>query len=214
MRHPVVRQGLRWKDSGGIVTPAERFEKCAVATDDMHGHRPRTSRPGNLDVRLMIAHEDDQCIVFYKLFDKSLDDFEIISQGGDVRFAGMGHVGPGHRKDKRVEVLINSAVANPGPIFEEGRQNMKGRMTVAQDDVDKKRLAPIVYFPAPDEIEDKLVRHGRPAETGSAVTECRLGVDLAVTEEGTFRPWSDRAGHDANGTVTGGIEVFDGGPDR
>lgn len=160
MRHPVMGRGLRWKDTGGIVTPAERFEKCAVATDDMHGHGPRTSGTGNLNVRLMIAHEDDQCIVFNKLFDKSLNALEIISQGGDVGFGGMGHVGPGHRKDKRIEILINCTVADSGPISEEGWQDMKGRMTVAQDNFDKKRPTPILYFPAPDEIEDELVRHG------------------------------------------------------
>ena len=157
----------------------------------------------------MIAHEDDQGIVFNKLFDKSQNDLEIIGQSGNVGLGGMGHVGPGHRKDKRFETLKNGAVADPGPISEEGRQDMKRCMTVAQDDFDKKRPAAILYFPAPDEIENELVRHGRPAETGPAVTECRLGVNPAVTEERAFRPRPGRAGHDANRAVTGHIEIFD-----
>jgi hypothetical protein len=65
----------------------------------------------------------------------------------------MGHIGPGHRKEKRVEVLINCAVADPGPISEEGRQDMKGRMAVTQNDFDKKRAAAILYFPSPDAFE-------------------------------------------------------------
>jgi len=79
--HSTMGRRLSGDEAGGISPFAKRFQQFIGAADDMHGNRPGLIFPGYLDIGLMVAQYDYQCVIIYISHDEIANDIEVICNG-------------------------------------------------------------------------------------------------------------------------------------
>ena len=93
-----MRRELSGDETRGIAFAFKWIQEAFFAADHMNRNRPGAVRSGNLDIGLVVTHNDNQRVVFYELFDKAFQNLHLVDNRGDIGLRRIRQIRPDHRE--------------------------------------------------------------------------------------------------------------------